>query len=100
MTDQTAGQTAAQPPAPPAGPGFSDGYKAYALLILVIVYTSNFIDRQIIGIVAKNLKADLDISNLQIGLLAGLSFAVLYSVLGVPIARLAAAQAAIAEKNA
>lgn len=81
MSDQTAAR--------PVGPGFSDSYKAYALLILVIVYTSNFIDRQIIGIVAKNLKADLDISNLQIGLLAGLSFAVLYSILGVPIARLA-----------
>lgn len=89
MTDQTAAQTAAHTDAAPAGPGFSDGYKAYALLILVIVYTSNFIDRQIIGIVAKNLKVDLDISNFQIGLLAGLSFAVLYSVLGVPIARLA-----------
>lgn len=85
MTDQTA-----QPSVPaPAGPGYSDSYKAYALLTLVIVYTSNFIDRQIISIVASNLKADLNISNLQIGLLAGLSFAVLYSILGVPIARLA-----------
>lgn len=85
MTDQTAQPAVVTP----AGPGYSDGYKAYALLILVIVYTSNFIDRQIIGIVAKNLKTDLNISNFQIGLLAGLSFAVLYSVLGVPIARLA-----------
>jgi MFS family permease len=81
MTDQTATR--------PAGPGLSDGYKAYALLLLVVVYTSNFIDRQIIGIVAANLKQDLGITNLQIGLLAGLSFAVLYSILGVPIARLA-----------
>jgi MFS family permease len=85
MTDQTAAQTEIRP----AGPGLSDGYKAYALLMLVVVYTSNFIDRQIIGIVAGHLKTDLGISNLQIGLLAGLSFAVLYSLLGVPIARLA-----------
>ncbi len=85
MTDQTVAQTDIRP----TGPGLSDGYKAYALSMLVVVYTSNFIDRQIIGIVAKNLKADLGISNLQIGLLAGLSFAVLYSLLGVPIARLA-----------
>ncbi|MBX7248917.1 MAG: MFS transporter [Caulobacteraceae bacterium] len=81
MTDNTASQ--------PAGPGLSDGYKAYALLILVIVYTSNFIDRQIIGTVAQAIKADLKISDTEIGLVSGIAFALLYSLLGIPIARLA-----------
>lgn len=82
MTDQTA-------PTRDQGPGFSNAYKGYALLILVIIYTSNFIDRQIVGIVASQIKAEMHVSDLQIGLLTGLAFAVLYSILGVPIARLA-----------
>lgn len=73
----------------PAGPGLGGGYKAWALFILVVVYTSNFIDRQIIGTVAQQLKADLKLDDGQIGLLSGIAFALLYSVLGVPIARLA-----------
>src|SRR3569832_706311 len=81
MSDQTAPR--------PSGPGFSTGYKSYALLILVAIYTSNFIDRQIIGTVAQAIKADLKISDTQIGLLSGIAFAVLYSTLGIPIARLA-----------
>ena len=85
MTDQTAGQA----PATPAGPGLSDGYKAYALFILVVIYTSNFIDRQIIGTVAQQIKVDLKLTDADIGWLSGIAFASLYVILGVPIARLA-----------
>jgi len=81
MTDQTATR--------PVGPGLSNAYKSYALLVLVIVYTSNFIDRQIVGTVAQAIKADLKISDTEIGLVSGIAFAVLYSILGIPIARLA-----------
>ncbi len=81
MSDQAASR--------PSGPGFSTGYKSYALLILVVIYTSNFIDRQIIGTVAQAIKADLKITDTQIGLLSGIAFAILYSTLGIPIARLA-----------
>jgi len=64
-------------------------YKWYVLTILTIVYTFNFIDRQILVILAVPIKADLGLSDTQIGLLTGLAFAALYVVLGIPIARYA-----------
>jgi MFS family permease len=70
-------------------PGLGGGYKAYALLVLVVIYTSNFIDRQIIGTVGQAIKVDLKLTDTQLGLLSGIAFAALYSLLGVPIARLA-----------
>lgn len=85
MTDQTA----SPPSAAPSGPGLSDGYKAYALFILVVIYTSNFIDRQIIGTVAQQIKVDLKLTDADIGWLSGIAFASLYVILGIPIARLA-----------
>lgn len=61
----------------------------YALGLLVVVYTSNFIDRQLIGIVSEPMKAELGLADWQIGLLGGLAFALFYTILGIPIARLA-----------
>ena len=78
-----------EPTVRPGGSGLGGGYKAYALLILVAVYTSNFIDRQIIGTLAQAIKVDLKLTDLQIGALSGIAFALLYSILGVPIARVA-----------
>ncbi len=63
--------------------------KNYALFILTIVYAFNFIDRQILVILQPLIKADLDLSDTQLGLLSGIAFAFLYTVLGIPIARLA-----------
>ncbi|WP_031554961.1 spinster family MFS transporter [Parvularcula oceani] len=71
------------PPAPSAG------YRAYVLFILVVVYTFNFIDRQIIGILAVPIKEELGLSDTQIGLMSGLAFALFYTFLGIPIAMLA-----------
>ena len=65
------------------------GYRSYVLGLLVVVYVSNFIDRTIVNIVAQPMKEDLGLSDTQIGLLGGLAFALFYSVLGLPIARLA-----------
>jgi MFS family permease len=67
---------------------FSKG-RARALTLLVIVYTFNFIDRQIVGILAVPIKADLGLSDTQLGLMGGLAFALFYTGLGIPVAMLA-----------
>jgi MFS transporter, Spinster family, sphingosine-1-phosphate transporter len=59
------------------------------LWLLLIVYILNFIDRQIVNILAEPIARDLDLSDTQIGLMTGLAFALFYTVLGIPIARLA-----------
>jgi predicted MFS family arabinose efflux permease len=59
------------------------------LLLLLLVYTFNFIDRQIIGILAIPIKHDLGLSDSQLGLMGGLAFALFYTGLGIPIAMLA-----------
>ena len=61
----------------------------YALAMLVLVYTLNFIDRQIISILLPSIQEELLISDQQAGLLAGAFFAIFYSTLGIPIATLA-----------
>jgi MFS family permease len=65
------------------------GYSAYVLTLLALLYTFNFLDRQVINILAESIKRDLQISDTQLGLLTGTAFGIFYSVLGVPIARLA-----------
>ncbi|MEO8812707.1 MAG: MFS transporter [Caulobacteraceae bacterium] len=70
-------------------PSFSAGYKRAVLGLLVMAYTFNFIDRTIISTIGQAIKVDLKITDTQLGLLGGLSFAILYTLLGVPIARLA-----------
>jgi len=67
----------------------SELYKNYVLLMLTIVYVFNFVDRQILVVLQESIKADLNLSDTQLGLLSGLSFAIFYVSLGVPIARLA-----------
>jgi predicted MFS family arabinose efflux permease len=57
------------------------------LWILLIVYIFNFIDRQIVNILAEPIARDLDLSDTQIGLMTGLAFALFYTALGLPIAR-------------
>jgi predicted MFS family arabinose efflux permease len=59
------------------------------LWILLVVYVFNFIDRQIVNILAEPIARDLDLSDTQIGLMTGLAFALFYTVLGIPIARFA-----------
>ncbi len=59
------------------------------LVILLIAYIFNFIDRQIIGVLAVPIKAELALSDRQLGLMGGLAFALFYSGLAIPIAWLA-----------
>ena len=63
--------------------------RVYVLFILVLVYTFNFIDRQIVGILAIPIKADLGLTDSQLGLMGGLAFALFYTGLGIPVAMLA-----------
>ena len=64
-------------------------YRTFALILLTIVYGFNFIDRQILGILAPFIQEDLDLTNTQLGLLIGLAFAVFYTTVAIPIAWLA-----------
>ncbi|MDH4385820.1 MAG: MFS transporter [Caulobacter sp.] len=67
----------------------SAGYRTYVLAILIVVYTFNFLDRQILGILAGSIKADLGLTDSQLGLMGGLAFALFYTGLGIPVAWLA-----------
>ena len=74
---------------PAAEAGASRSYRNYVLFILTLVYAFNFIDRQIIGILSPFIKADLGLDDAQLGWLKGIYFALLYTVMGIPIAWLA-----------
>lgn len=60
----------------------------WTLFVLTAAYVLAFIDRQIISLLVEPMRADLQISDFQIGLLQGLAFAIFYTVMGIPIARL------------
>lgn len=76
-------------PAGPPAATLSPSYVRYALFILLVAHTLNFIDRQIINILAHPIQQELGLNDTQLGLLTGLAFALFYSVLGIPIARYA-----------
>ena len=64
-------------------------HRTYALWILIIVYIFNFIDRQIVNILQEDIKHDLNLQDWQLGMMTGLTFAVVYCTVGIPVARLA-----------
>ena len=68
-------------------PIFSAATRRYALGTLVVVYTFNFIDRQILSILLEPIKLELELSDTQLGFLTGFAFALFYATLGIPIAR-------------
>ena len=65
------------------------GYRFYVLAVLILIYMLNFLDRQIIGILAAPLKEEFGMSDSQFGLLGGIAFASVYSTLAIPLAWLA-----------
>jgi len=65
---------------------FSPSYKRFALAMLTAVYALNFIDRQILVILQEPIKAEMGLSDAQLGLLSGFAFAVVYVSAGIPIA--------------
>ena len=80
MNDQQ-GATPAEPKA--------SGYSWYVLSVLVVVYILNFIDRQIVSILAVDIKRDLNLTDADMGFLGGAAFAVFYALFGIPLGRLA-----------
>jgi len=75
-------------PAPVLEP-LTKGYRRYALGMLLVIYTLNFLDRQIVNILAEDIKRDLHLADWQLGMMTGFAFAIFYTVLGIPIARFA-----------
>lgn len=63
--------------------------RGWTLALLTLTYFFSFMDRQILAILLEAIKADLKLSDTQLGLLSGLVFAIFYATLGIPIARLA-----------
>ena len=64
-------------------------YSWYALGVLVLIYVLNFIDRQILSILANDIKADLGVEDDYLGFLYGTAFAVFYALFGIPLGKLA-----------
>jgi MFS family permease len=75
--------------APEAPVREATGYSWYVLTVLVVVYILNFIDRQIVSILAVDIKADLGLTDSDMGFLGGAAFAVFYALFGIPLGRLA-----------
>lgn len=89
MVDVVADAPGSAAPANPttdAGP-VGKSFRTYALALLVAIYTVNFLDRQIVTTLIEPIKTDLRLTDTQVGAMGGLYFAILYTVLGVPIAR-------------
>lgn len=74
---------------PQDAPKQGGGYSFYVLAVLILIYMLNFLDRQIIGILAAPLKEEFGLSDSQFGLLGGIAFASVYSTLAIPLAWLA-----------
>ena len=62
-------------------------YRSYALGLFLLVYIVNFIDRQIFSILIEPIRAEIHLSDTQLGLLGGIAFAIFYTFAGIPIAR-------------
>jgi MFS family permease len=69
--------------------GVSNLYRNYALVMLTLVYVFNFVDRQLLVILQESIKKELHLSDTQLGLLSGFTFAIFYVTLGIPIASVA-----------
>src|SRR5262245_9002593 len=77
-------------PTPPGeAPYPPPGYAWYVVGVLTLVYVFSFIDRQILNLLVRPIRRDLDISDTQMSLLMGFSFALFYTLFGIPLGRLA-----------
>ncbi|MDJ0890826.1 MAG: MFS transporter, partial [Gammaproteobacteria bacterium] len=88
--DSPPGDTRSATKSAPGEPDAIGGpYARYTLGILVVVYVFNFLDRQILSILNEEIKADLGLTDSQMGFLYGTAFAVFYAIFGIPLGRLA-----------
>ena len=80
---------ASPPPGLPVTEPLAPSARRYAIGMLLVIYIFNFLDRQIVNILAEPIKIELGLADWQLGMLTGLAFAAFYTVLGIPIARYA-----------
>ena len=81
---------AGAPPVTNTGQAFgTSGYRNYVLFSLTLLYTLNFIDRILIGVGAQPIIEECKLQDGQFGLLSGFGFALMYTLVGIPIARFA-----------
>jgi predicted MFS family arabinose efflux permease len=73
----------------PIAAPYSSGYRNYVLFMLLGVSVLNLIDRQILAMLLEPIKAEFGLSDTQLGFLTGFSFALFYSIMGIPLARVA-----------
>lgn len=81
--------SATVPAAAPQAGAFTPGYRTYVLILLLLVYTTNYADRILLGILLGPIKSEFGATDTEMGLLTGAAFAVFYATLGIPIAMLA-----------
>lgn len=86
MTDRVSAGIAVQGAGAIPAADFTPAYRNYALMVLMFAYTANYVDRQILAILMQPIKLELGLSDTQLGFLSGLTFAIFYATLGVPIA--------------
>ncbi len=86
---ETVAKPGAQPVTPPTADQPVPAYSWYALSVLVVIYILNFVDRQILSILANDIKADLGVDDAYLGFLYGTAFAIFYALFGIPLGRLA-----------
>lgn len=72
-----------------AGFSATASYRRYALVLLLLVYVFNFVDRQILSVLLESIKREFNFSDTQLGLLGGIAFALFYSIVGLPMAWIA-----------
>lgn len=87
MSTRTQGSDASS--AKDAPPYPSRGYSWYVVGVLCIAYTLSFIDRQILAFLVGPIRADFDIDDFQFSIIHGLGFVVFYTIMGIPLGRLA-----------
>lgn len=75
--------------AAPQARAVTPSYRRYAMGLLLVIYVMNFVDRQVVNILAEPIKNELGLLDWQLGAMSGFAFALFYTVLGLPIARLA-----------
>src|SRR5580698_10209146 len=83
MAEISSGAAQAQAPAVPAARRY------YVLGILTVIYALNFLDRTIFNVLIEPIKREFALSDTAMGLLAGFGFVLFYSLMGIPIARVA-----------
>jgi predicted MFS family arabinose efflux permease len=69
----------------PPGAATGTGYSLYVLILLTLVYITNFIDRIVLGILVAPIKSELHMSDSELGLIGGTAFALFYTALGIPV---------------